>query len=190
MDCTHSYFLTLWCRSCALGFDEMVLSKHEFTEVERKRARSWILLLILTPVFPHLLSEVSHTCSSHFLGGSVKVQIGNKSPSSLMKNKNGVQQPGDNTEIRLFCDANTGSKLSEKNVKGVYQCIEALYEENTHNCKTKIFSKCFQLGFKRKTELTLGSPRRKGTRGFPGAWWGLEAQVREPAVPVYEVLTC
>lgn len=99
--------------------------------------------LILTSVLPHLLNEVSHICSSYFIRGSVKVQMGNKSQSSLIRNKNGVPQQGNNTDICLFCDANIGSKLSEKNGKGVYQRIEALFEENTHNCKTKIFSKGF-----------------------------------------------
>lgn len=84
--------------------------------------------------------------------------MGNKSQISLIKNKNGVQQQGNNTDICLFCDADIGSKLcGGKHGKGVYQRIEALHEENTRNCKTKTFQSV-SVRAQQKDRTTLGSP--------------------------------
>lgn len=131
-------------------------------------ARFWFLLLILTfSVFSHLLNEVSQTCLSYFIGGSVKVQMGNKRQSSLIKDTNGVQQwERNNTDVWLFCNANAGSKLSEK-----WKCClpgnrEHLWRKYL-KLQNKSISQVSQWGFGRKTEITLGASRRND----PEAYW-------------------
>lgn len=76
------------------------------------------------------------------------------------------QQEGNNTDMWLFRVAYVDSTLSEKNGNIVYQSIENVHGENTQKLQNKNLSKVPQLGFNRKTEVNLGSPRRKRTRGF------------------------
>lgn len=76
------------------------------------------------------------------------------------------QQEGNNTDMWLFCVANVDFKLSEKNGTIVYQSIENVHGENTPKLQNINLSKVPQLGFDRKTEVSLGTPRAKRTRGL------------------------
>ena len=73
-------------------------------QVKREGMRFWILLLIVTfSVFSHLLNEVGPACHSCFIAGSVKVQMGSKCQSPLIRNKTGAQkQEGNNTDVAIL----------------------------------------------------------------------------------------
>lgn len=121
------------------------------------------------PWFSHLLNEVTHTCHSYFLGGSVQVQMEKKCQGSLIKNKNGVQhEEGNRTDMWLFCDANAGSKLSAKG-NGVCQEEGPSLGSMFKNCKMKTFPEHL-LGLREKEKSFLGSQTPAGA---------LEALVRE-----------
>lgn len=86
--------------------------------------------------------------------------MGKECQSSLLKNKNGVQQQeGNNTDIWLFCDSNASFKLSEKG-NGVCRDRQNVFRENTKKWKTKTFPKCL-LGFREKEESFSRYTNRK-----------------------------